>query len=270
MSAKTHLFDIDIAAAVGVNAAVIYSNIQYWCDHSRANEKHFHDGRYWTFNSIPAFAQLYPYMTEKQIRTALKQLLDGGYIAKGNYNTRANDRTNWYTDLHNFSAPHRADGNEVSAPCRADGCAPQGRSYKETVIKPVRKNNISRFSEFWEVFADKRGKEAAQRVWKRKGLDKIADEVIAGARAYASSRPKEREFWKMAQGWLNDGRWQDQTVSTGKVLTDEDKARLRAQIPRKPAKPIKTNPPKFLEKFERERAANNGKIIADTISKGEW
>lgn len=91
-----HMFDPQIAKEYGVNAAIIFKNLAYWIERNRANETNFHDGRYWTYNSVRAFAALFPYLTDKQIRGALKKLEDGGMILVGNYNKSAYDRTRWY------------------------------------------------------------------------------------------------------------------------------------------------------------------------------
>lgn len=92
----THSFDVDIAVLYGVNAAILLQNIYFWCEHNRANEQHFHDGNYWTYNSVKAFNELFPYISEKQIRTALKTLEREGLIVTGTYNSNAYDRTRWY------------------------------------------------------------------------------------------------------------------------------------------------------------------------------
>lgn len=70
-----------------------------------------------------------------------------------------------------------------------------------------------RFQEFWDIFADKRGREAAEKTWRRKRLNKKADEVIEGARKYVKARGPDKKYWKQAQGWLNDGRWEDEIVT---------------------------------------------------------
>lgn len=95
-----HSFDIDIAAKVGVNAAVIYNNILHWVKKNAANGENFHDGYYWTYNSNKAFAELFPYMTDRQVRTALKKLKEEGYILTANYNANTYDRTLWYTIIN--------------------------------------------------------------------------------------------------------------------------------------------------------------------------
>lgn len=91
-----HNFETNIAEKYGINAAIILQNMYYWIEKNRANEKHFHDGYYWTYNSMKAFEELFPYMSNKQIRGALKKLEDDGIIIDGNYNNSPYDRTKWY------------------------------------------------------------------------------------------------------------------------------------------------------------------------------
>ena len=91
-----HSFDIEIAKEYGVNCAVILNNIYFWIQKNEANGDHYHDGLYWTFNSVKAFNDLFPYLSEKQIRSALSKLEDDGIIKTGNYNKVAYDRTKWY------------------------------------------------------------------------------------------------------------------------------------------------------------------------------
>jgi len=91
-----HSFDPLIAKQVGLNAATIYQNILFWAEVNAANNKHIHDGYIWTYNSIVAFGELFPYLTLKQIRTALTKLEDDGLIVSGCYNKSAYDRTKWY------------------------------------------------------------------------------------------------------------------------------------------------------------------------------
>jgi DNA-binding PadR family transcriptional regulator len=91
-----HSFDIEIAQAYGVNAAIILNNMYFWVEKNRANETNFHDGRYWTYNSVKAFSKLFPYLTPRAISTALKKLIDDGLVITGNYNKSSYDRTLWY------------------------------------------------------------------------------------------------------------------------------------------------------------------------------
>jgi len=94
--AEMHYFDIRIAELYGVNCAVILQNLWHWIKKNEANEKNFYDGTYWTYNSTKAFSELFPYLSHKQVKTALKRLQDEGIIVTGNYNAMKYDRTLWY------------------------------------------------------------------------------------------------------------------------------------------------------------------------------
>lgn len=93
----THSFYLDDAMKYGMQEAVILKNISHWVEVNRANERHFHDGRYWTFNSVKAFCELFPYLSRRQIERILNKLVDCGALVKGNYNQHKYDKTSWYT-----------------------------------------------------------------------------------------------------------------------------------------------------------------------------
>jgi len=90
-------FEKSVAEQVGVEAAILLSNIEFWVEKNAANEKHFYDGCYWTYNTMKAFAELFPFWTEKQVRRILQTLLDSNLLKKGTYNKRSYDQTLWYT-----------------------------------------------------------------------------------------------------------------------------------------------------------------------------
>ena len=54
------------------------------------------DGEYWTYCSVKAFEELFPYMSKKTIRTSLQKLEDSGVIKCGYFNSKPYDRTKWY------------------------------------------------------------------------------------------------------------------------------------------------------------------------------
>lgn len=91
-----HMFDVDIAVKYGVNAAILLYNIYFWCQKNKANRRNFFDGSYWTYNSRSAFTEIFPYLSERQIKTALDKLIDDGIIKTGRYNKDARDRSLWY------------------------------------------------------------------------------------------------------------------------------------------------------------------------------
>ena len=91
-----HHFNVEIAQEYGVNAAILLSNLQFWIKKNEVNGENFFNGTYWTYNSVKAFSELFSYLSEKQIRTALKKLSDEGIIIEGNFNGSKLNRTLWY------------------------------------------------------------------------------------------------------------------------------------------------------------------------------
>lgn len=143
-----HSFDPNIAQQVGVNAAVIYQNIVWWCQKNAANGHNERDGRHWTYNSLSAWAQLFPYMTAKQIRTALEKLEEEGLIVTGFFNDQSFDRTKWYSPADAPDLPSKANAG-VHLPSGANPIchtgqipsAPQGKCLTDNKpdITPVDK-----------------------------------------------------------------------------------------------------------------------------------
>jgi hypothetical protein len=91
-----HKFDIEIATVYGLEEAILLNNLYFWISKNIANEKHFYDGHYWTYNSLAAFQKLFPYITKSKLERAIKNLKASGIIITGNYNETAYDRTTWY------------------------------------------------------------------------------------------------------------------------------------------------------------------------------
>ena len=67
-----HSFNAEIADMYGVNEAILIENIYYWVSKNKANGKHYHDGKYWTYNSTKAFSELFYYWSESQIERIIK------------------------------------------------------------------------------------------------------------------------------------------------------------------------------------------------------
>ena len=92
----THQFDIEVAREYGIADAVVINHFQFWIAKNKANGSHQHEGRTWTYNSMKAFGELFPYLTEKQLRTIIRNLVDRGVLTTGNFNETTYDRTLWY------------------------------------------------------------------------------------------------------------------------------------------------------------------------------
>lgn len=91
-----HSFNIELAKEYGILEAIIINNLFFWIEKNKANNVSYYDGTYWTYNSIKALNELFPYASERKISYALKHLEEEGIIKTGNYNKLAYDRTLWY------------------------------------------------------------------------------------------------------------------------------------------------------------------------------
>lgn len=104
---KSYQFSVEDAVRFkSADIAAILHNLRFWLDKNKANDltkkdpedwEHIHEGRVWTYNSLDAFAALFPWLTRRKIETLLKKLADQGVIRKGNFNKKRYDRTVWYT-----------------------------------------------------------------------------------------------------------------------------------------------------------------------------
>lgn len=94
--ADHHSFDVEIAKQYGIAEAILLDHFNYWITKNRANGRGFNDGLWWTYNTVQAYSELFPYISASKVRTALSHLEDEGLIVSGNYNKAKFDRTKWY------------------------------------------------------------------------------------------------------------------------------------------------------------------------------
>lgn len=91
-----HHFNVEAAKIVGVNAATILNHMIWWCQKNSASGTNVHDGRAWTYNTAASLSEIFPYLTENQVRTAIKKLIDSGLLMKGDYSANRYARPNYY------------------------------------------------------------------------------------------------------------------------------------------------------------------------------
>ena len=91
-----HFFSDEVALEVGINGAIMLNHLHYWVKKNADNEMNYHDGYFWTYNSIAAYKKQFPFWSEKTIYRILRELEVNGYVKTGNYNQSAYDRTKWY------------------------------------------------------------------------------------------------------------------------------------------------------------------------------
>lgn len=102
MDEYPHFFYPSLAERLGLNEAIVLQQIHSWIqtytkDPREYRDKHWHDGRWWIWNSYPDWHKKLPYFSESTIKRVLANLREKGIVLVGNYNQLGIDRTNWYT-----------------------------------------------------------------------------------------------------------------------------------------------------------------------------
>ena len=92
-----HQFNTKIAKQYGLEESILLENIYFWVKKNKCNNQNYHNGKYWTYNSIKAFSALFPYMSESKIYRALKNLEENGLIEISDFNENRYKRPSWYT-----------------------------------------------------------------------------------------------------------------------------------------------------------------------------
>lgn len=227
-----HFFDIAIAEELGVNAAIVLSNLEFWIKKNIANGKHFHEGRYWTYNSVKAFDKLFPYLTTNQIRTAIDKLVDGGYVLKGNFNKVNYDKTTWYalsaicdeTQIEVGSIPNRSGFKPEPIPDnntdrKTDTCekenSPQSladsqKPVKEKVQVPLLDNDkILWVSENCPTLLTmKEPLSSSQALWFSENYpEDVWQDIMEAMENYADLKKKSKSANLTARKWLRMRGW---------------------------------------------------------------
>jgi len=102
MDEHVHSFYPSLAERIGLNEAIVIQQIHSWIVTYAKNpkeytERHWHDGRWWIWNSAPDWHEVLPYLSESTIKRTLHNLRELKIVKTANYNALPIDRTLWYT-----------------------------------------------------------------------------------------------------------------------------------------------------------------------------
>ena len=128
-------FDGAVAEMYGVDGAVFISRLQFWIEKNAANDRHYHEGRYWTYNSLRAMEKLFPFWSRRQIERIVKNLKDKGVLLTANYARDSHDRTLFYA-LDESKLPISPFGGDLSP--NGDNLSPNGEMINEQLKTHIR------------------------------------------------------------------------------------------------------------------------------------
>ena len=80
-----------------LNEAVFIQQVHYWLEIKKQTGKNFVEGRYWIYNSVEDWLKQFPWMSSATLRRTIDNLVQKGYVVKGNFNQKKMDHTTWYT-----------------------------------------------------------------------------------------------------------------------------------------------------------------------------
>jgi hypothetical protein len=208
-----HAFQVQDAVRYGLNAAVILNNFKYWIAKNKADGRNHHDGRFWTYSTVKALAESFPYLTQKQVRVAIDKLIESGVLLKGNFNKVGYDRTVWYaltdeTELMIHNPEPIAPKGQIDLPKRANGNASEGKPIPDS--KPDNKTDNGQFDEFWKNYPRKEKKKMAQILFNKLSQENKIKAINDCKIRYVN---KERQYIPHPTTYLNGEAWNDEIIS---------------------------------------------------------
>ena len=91
-----HSFNTFYAHKYGIVGAILIQNFIHWILVNKRLNRNFHDGRWWTYQTIDEIAAIFNYLSKDQVKRTLEYLSKENVLVKGNYNKTKFDRTVWY------------------------------------------------------------------------------------------------------------------------------------------------------------------------------
>lgn len=85
-----------LAAAVGLNEAIVLQQVHYWTQNSEKNGRNLVDGRYWVYRTYADWGKDFPFWCDSTIRGIIRRLESAGLLLSGNHKKMPMDKTKWY------------------------------------------------------------------------------------------------------------------------------------------------------------------------------
>lgn len=218
-----YTFNSEVAKTIGVDGAIMLQNIYYWIAKNKANNKHFYEDNYWTYNSVKAFECLFPFWSNKQITRILKKLVDDGYLITGNYNKQSYDRTKWYaiTQKGYSILPN----GQMELTKKANGIDQKDKPIPN-IIPNIIPNNIytsQDVEDIWNIYPNKKGKTKSFG-YISKILNKYSkEELIRAVERYALEvKNYDKQFILHGSTFFN-GRYEDYLDDNYSQSSNQDK-----------------------------------------------
>lgn len=206
-------FDSEVAKVVGVDGAIMLNNMYYWIAKNRANDKHYYENTYWTYNTINALTELFPFWSKKQISRILNKLIEDGYLSTGNFNKVSYDRTKWYTLTEKGYSIF--PNGEIELPKKENRIDQKGNTIPNNIPNNINSANDDLINDekvvdkIWSLYPNKKGR--AQAIKKiPKIISSIGEsQLIRCIERYSlECKGKDKQFILNGSTFFN-GRYED-------------------------------------------------------------
>lgn len=114
-----YAFDMKIATEYGVDESIFVHRLYWWVRDNAANGRNLRDGRYWTYDSLAALTQIFPWWSRRQLQGIINRCRQKGLILTADYNEDRRDRTTWYTVTDTVIQVYALSGCPIPEPCNA-------------------------------------------------------------------------------------------------------------------------------------------------------
>ncbi|QOD60626.1 hypothetical protein H9I45_15000 [Polaribacter haliotis] len=94
---RSHSFSVEVAGAYNVDVALMLQHMCFWYEKVVSDDVNKFKGEYWVRMKLTQMNHQFPYWGISKIRHLVDKMLDEKLIKKGEFNTKKNDRTKWYT-----------------------------------------------------------------------------------------------------------------------------------------------------------------------------
>jgi hypothetical protein len=143
-----HTFPVEIAEKYGVDAAILIHHFAHWIAYNKRENKNFHDGTWWMYDTRERIALHFPYWSEKEVRLRIEKLVELKILKTGNFNKIKFDKTLWYAFCEpekflgglNSNSFYESPNGQIETPEQANRKAQTGTPIPHT--KPHTKEHI--------------------------------------------------------------------------------------------------------------------------------
>lgn len=98
--------------------------VHYWLELNKKNNRNFHEGRCWTYNTINEWQEEFPFWSKETVKRAFNKLRQLGFILVDNFNVYKMDRTLWYSidydKLNEYIRSNSLDHGSENDPMEGD------------------------------------------------------------------------------------------------------------------------------------------------------